>query len=62
MPLWVRDIGGGPAGVMGEFETSGPRNCRFANGATTLLTHTNLWRVTKWLRGPPRLQADRLAP
>jgi hypothetical protein len=47
--IWVRDIGGGPSGVMGEFTISGPRNCRFANGSTNLLTNTNDWRVTKWL-------------
>lgn len=52
--IWVRDVGGGLTGVLGQFTISGPRNCRFANGSTTLETNTNLWRVTKWL--PPTTQ------
>jgi hypothetical protein len=47
--IWVRDVGGSPSGVMGEFTISGPRNCRFGNGTTSLLTNTSDWRVTKWL-------------
>jgi hypothetical protein len=47
--IWVRDIGGGPTGVLGEFNISGPRGCHFGNGTTTLLTNTSDWQATKWL-------------
>lgn len=60
--IWVRDVGGGPSGVMGEFTISGPRNCRFANGTTTLLTNTSDWRVTKWLPSTTALGGGPLTP
>lgn len=47
--IWVRDMGGYPTGVMGEFTISGPRNCQFGNGQQTLETNTTHWQVTKWL-------------
>lgn len=60
--IWVRDVGGGPSGVMGEFTISGPRNCRFANGQQTLLTDTTHWRVTKWLTLGTQITNGPLSP
>ena len=45
--VWVRDIGGGPTGVLGQFNLTNHRGCRFSNGTTTLLTGANAhWRVS----------------
>ncbi|MEA3009502.1 MAG: hypothetical protein QOJ91_1194 [Sphingomonadales bacterium] len=45
--VWVRDIGGGPTGFLGEFHLTNHRGCRFANGGPSLLTGVNgYWRVS----------------
>jgi hypothetical protein len=48
MHVWVRDVGGSPTGLLGQFRLSNHRGCRFANGATTLLTNTTPgnWRIS----------------
>jgi hypothetical protein len=36
--VWIRDIGGSPTGLLGQFTLTNHRGCRFANGARLLLT------------------------
>jgi hypothetical protein len=50
--VWVRDIGGGPTGFLGEFSLTSHRACTFANGSQTLLTEANSnWQVSPRLSG-----------
>lgn len=46
--VWVRDVGGGPTGLLGQFQLSNHRGCKFANGTTALSTTAagGLWRVS----------------
>jgi hypothetical protein len=45
--VWVRDIGGGPTGLLGQFQLTNHRGCRFANGSNVLLTGSNpFWKVS----------------
>lgn len=49
MHVWVRDVGGSPTGLLGQFRLSNHRGCRFANNTTALLTRATplgLWRVS----------------
>jgi hypothetical protein len=53
MHVWVRDLGGAPTGLLGEFTMptsplQNPRRCRFANNTGNLLTTAanNLWMVS----------------
>ena len=50
--IWVGDINGGPAGLLGEFKLINAGTCLFTNGSTNLKTLANKnWKVTKLL--PP---------
>lgn len=48
--VWVRDLGGAPTGLLGEFTMPKPnsRGCRFANNSVSLLTTAakNYWTVS----------------
>jgi hypothetical protein len=50
MHVWVRDLGGAPTGLLGEFSmlTPNPRGCRFANNSVNLRTTdaNNWWKVS----------------
>lgn len=56
--VWVRDLGGAPTGLLGEFTMPkpNPRGCRFANNSVNLLTTAakNYWTVSPTQAyGPP---------
>ncbi len=62
MHVWVRDVGGSPTGLLGQFRLSSHRGCRFANGTNALVTTASprLWRIsprqpstTSLTGGPP---------
>jgi hypothetical protein len=50
MHIWVRDLGGAPNGLLGEFTMAkaNPRGCKFANNSVNLLTLAakNYWTVS----------------
>jgi hypothetical protein len=50
MHIWVRDLGGAPTGLLGQFTMApaNPRGCKFANNNVSLLTTAanNWWKVS----------------
>lgn len=47
--IWVRDIGGAPTGLVGQFTMTLGSGCRFSNGSNNLTTNTRHWKVTEAL-------------